>query len=89
VGIAHRSADRAQAQTLKIQGELRGAAGLTNLLLKVVKNINARCDRGPAESTGVAGNIGDVNRAASEMSDASSQVLTFARVVSGEGAKPG
>jgi hypothetical protein len=63
---------------------------LTILLLKVVKNINARCDRGPAESTGrVAGNIGDVNRAASEMSDASSQVLTFARVVSGEGAKPG
>jgi methyl-accepting chemotaxis protein len=41
-----------------------------------------------AESTRrVAGNIGDVNRAAAETSDASSQVLTSARVLSGEGAK--
>ncbi|HEY6257502.1 MAG TPA: methyl-accepting chemotaxis protein [Xanthobacteraceae bacterium] len=41
-----------------------------------------------ADSTGrVAGNIGDVNRAASETSDASNQVLTSARVLSGEGTK--
>jgi methyl-accepting chemotaxis protein len=41
-----------------------------------------------AQSTGrVAGNIDDVNRAASETSSASSQVLTSARVLSGEGAK--
>jgi methyl-accepting chemotaxis protein len=41
-----------------------------------------------ADSTGrVAGNIGDVNRAARETSDASSQVLASARVLSGEGAK--
>jgi ABC-type transporter Mla subunit MlaD len=41
-----------------------------------------------ADSTGrVAGNIGDVNRAARETSNASSQVLASARVLSGEGAK--
>jgi methyl-accepting chemotaxis protein len=41
-----------------------------------------------AQSTGrVAGNIDDVNRAASETSSASSQVLTSAKVLSGEGAK--
>jgi methyl-accepting chemotaxis protein len=41
-----------------------------------------------AQSTGrVAGNIDDVNRAASETSAASSQVLTSAKVLSGEGAK--
>jgi methyl-accepting chemotaxis protein len=41
-----------------------------------------------AQSTSrVAGNIGDVNRAASETSSASGQVLTSAKVLSGEGAK--
>jgi methyl-accepting chemotaxis protein len=41
-----------------------------------------------AQSTSrVAGNIDDVNRAASETSSASSQVLTSAKVLSGEGAK--
>jgi methyl-accepting chemotaxis protein len=41
-----------------------------------------------AQSTSrVAGNIDDVNRAASETSSASGQVLTSARVLSGEGAK--
>jgi methyl-accepting chemotaxis protein len=41
-----------------------------------------------AQSTSrVAGNIGDVNRAASETSSASNQVLTSAKVLSGEGAK--
>jgi methyl-accepting chemotaxis protein len=41
-----------------------------------------------AQSTSrVAGNIGDVNRAAGETSSASGQVLTSAKVLSGEGAK--
>jgi methyl-accepting chemotaxis protein len=41
-----------------------------------------------AQSTGrVAGNIGDVNHAASETSNASSQVSASAKVLSGEGAK--
>jgi methyl-accepting chemotaxis protein len=41
-----------------------------------------------AQSTSrVAGNIDDVNRAASETSSASGQVLTSAKVLSGEGAK--
>jgi hypothetical protein len=51
-------------------------------------SLMALTDSPVAESTGrVAGSIGDVNRAASETSDASSQVLTSARVLSGEGAK--
>jgi methyl-accepting chemotaxis protein len=41
-----------------------------------------------AQSTGwVAGIIGDINRAASETSGASGQVLKSAKVLSGEGAK--
>ncbi len=41
-----------------------------------------------AQSTGrVAGNVDDVNRAASETSSASSQVFASAKVLAGEGAK--